>query len=74
MKDLKLSARTEKEIKDTISECANELFRIMNIASIDHFKLSLDINKESTGRVIGVKFSAFSMERTEQVYDEAPQQ
>ena len=72
MKDLKLSERTQKDIKAAISECANELLRLMDIASVEHFKLSLDINKESTGKVIGVKFSAFTMERTEQIYDEAP--
>jgi len=73
MKELKLSDRSKKEIKDQISETANELLRLMDIASIDQLKVSLDICPALGKKAVGVKISALRSEHVEFSYDEEGQ-
>ena len=67
--ELKVSDLVKKNVEEAIQKLAKELDREMTIASLDHVKVSIDFNRHSTGKQVGVKWSAFKFERKEFIYD-----
>lgn len=73
MSQLKLSEQTQKDIKEILTRAGRDLCTVMDIAVIDHLRVSLDINFDvGPGKAMGVKYSAFKFEKAEVVYDEDP--
>lgn len=68
MTELKLSAQWHKQVEKILAECVKELSQEMVFGSIDHMKISLDLNVDG-GKFAGVKYSAFKAERLEKIYD-----
>jgi hypothetical protein len=69
-KELQLSDMTEKYVRKAITHCIQDLKTQMEIASLDHMKVSLDLDFGSAGKFAGVKISAFKFETLEKIYDE----
>lgn len=69
-RQFKLSEQAEKNIRKAVSEFGKDLKGEMECASVDHLKISLDLNFGSTGKFMGVKISAMKFEEMNLLYDQ----
>lgn len=72
MKKLTVTDNQRKFIEKAIATCSRRILEEMGLSEITHAKVSLDINRESTVEVIGVKYSLFRAEQAEFVYEVKP--
>lgn len=70
MKKFELSEQAKINIEKSLTRAGETLKQEMQICEIDHMQVSLDLNFNSTGKFMGVKYSVFRMERIEHTYDE----
>jgi hypothetical protein len=69
IKEFTLSKRSQDAIELQIEKLAATIKSEMEIAEIDNMKISLDCDFHSTGKFVGIKYSAFKMQRLEKIYD-----
>lgn len=63
------SHRVEQNIREAVESIAKTIKFEMDCAEIDHLRLSLDFDVNTTGKFLGVKVQAWQHKEYEHCYD-----
>lgn len=64
-----LSDTSLSTIKDAVEKLGICVRQEMNISEINHLKISLDLDRNTTGKFMGVKITGYKMQEVEVIYD-----